>query len=368
MHSQNIHYNPALDHLRFFAAILIVVFHCANGSLVHDWHFDIGVPLFFTLSGYLFLGIGYEHKNEKIVYRKFIYNRILRIYPLVTVLFLMTAAVMDTFTVSDFINLLGLNFPGKIRDSWIVGDWGYQYLSFNWWTIGVEFTFYLLFPLIFNMYQKYSILFLIKLLGLIVFFKIFLFYSLLYDYGWKKLAICFNYSFFCNFDIFIVGMIVAYYEKQIFKNLFIQSILKSKLFFIGYVISMWMILINYINDVPIPLLNLVISVLCGVLIVSYQYVIFLNQKSFISVTLSKFGSISFSIYLLHNFVRTGLQGLGVEEWIINTFLIVLIQDQEIIQFVLLLFYIPIILMVSQVTFNIIESPFLNMRVKYFDNK
>ncbi len=365
MYSKNVNYISTLDHLRFFAAILIVIFHLANGELVHYWHFDIGVPLFFTLSGYLFFSIAYKHKNEKIIYGKFIYNRILRIYPLVTLLFLMSVVIMDNFTALDFINLFGLNFPGKVRDSWIVGDWGYQYLSFNWWTISVEFTFYLLFPLIFNAYRKYGIAILLKLLFLIIILKIFLFYSLLQDYGWKKLAISFNYSFFGNFDIFVIGMIVSYYEKQELKRKFIVYILKSRYFLTLYIALMWYLLINYLDDLPIPLSTSIMAVLCGGLIVLYQQAFSGAQESSVSKILSTLGSMSFSIYLLHDFIKSGLQGLGIEDWFLNTFLISLSANQEAIKFGLLLLYIPIILMISKMTFNVIEYPFLSMRVKYF---
>lgn len=62
MKSQNVSYMPELDHIRLFAALFITVFHLANGPLVHILHLDIGVPLFFALSGFLFFSIA----NKKI--------------------------------------------------------------------------------------------------------------------------------------------------------------------------------------------------------------------------------------------------------------------------------------------------------------
>lgn len=137
MRSTNINYIASLDHLRFLAAMLIVIFHLANGNFVHYMHLDIGVPLFFTLSGYLFFTIADNRKDSEILYWKFLYNRILRIYPLITLLFLMTVVLIDNFNALDFNNLFGLNLPGAPRESWIIGDWGYKYLSFNWWTVVV---------------------------------------------------------------------------------------------------------------------------------------------------------------------------------------------------------------------------------------
>jgi peptidoglycan/LPS O-acetylase OafA/YrhL len=271
---------------------------------------------------------------------------------------------MDNFTAIDFINLLGLNLPGKARHAWFVGDWGWEYLELNWWTVGVEFVFYLIFPLIFSIYRKLGIIFLFKLLFIIVTFKIFLFYSLLQEYGFKKLEICLKYSFFGNFDIFIIGMIAAYYQKQVQNNIII-TILKSKAFLILYIALMWSILIHHVNNIPIPCQACVLAILCAGLIVLYQRSLSNTQESFVSKILATLGSMSFSIYLLHSFVKTGLQGLGVDQWFIDTFLTSLIHDQEAIKFSLLTLYIPIILIISKITFDTIEKPFLSMRIKYF---
>lgn len=362
--SSNITYLPQLDHLRLFAAMLIVVFHLANGPFVHSMHFDIGVPLFFTLSGYLFFTIAANKESEEILYWKFLYNRILRIYPLVILLFLMTAVVMDTFTAIDFINLIGLNFPGKMRESWVIGDWGYQYISFNWWTIGVEFTFYLLFPFLFKFYKSFGLKFLINLLLLVILFKFLLYYTLLTEHGWKKLAISFNYSFFGNFDIFIIGMIIAVIARRLSNNSYLKSLLSSRIFFIGYILFMWEILIKFLDEIPIPLSTVLTASLCGILIVSYSFSFCNIKNKFLSNFLSSIGSLSFSIYLLHDFIKNGFKGMGLEDILLN-FLVYFNYNSVYNEYIILIFYIPMILIISKITFHTIELPFLNMRVNYF---
>jgi len=365
MISLNTGYIGALDHLRFFAAMLIAVFHLANGEFVHYMHLDIGVPLFFTLSGYLFFIIAYNQKEKEIIYWKFLYNRILRIYPLITLLFLLTVVIMDNFTALDFINLFGLNLPGKPRNSWASGDWGGQYLSFNWWTIGVEFTFYLLFPFIFKFYKKYGILFLVKLFIFIIILKFLLYYSFLEEYGWKKLGISFNYSFFGNFDIFIIGMIVAHWTNT--KTHAFYAIFSSKLFFIFYIVTMWYMIINFADELPLPLMTSYQALLCGGLIVLYQNAFCKIKDSFINKLLSTLGSTSFSVYLLHDFIKNGINSMGIGDLFLNMFVDPSKYSSEQLQFILLILYIPIILIMSNLSFNIIEEPFLSMRVKYFTN-
>lgn len=365
MHSKNIKYIPALDHLRFYAALLIVIFHLANGHFVHYMHFDIGVPLFFTLSGYLFFTIAYQKRDEEIIYWRFLYNRALRIYPLITLLFLMTVVIMNKFTALDFINLLGLNLPGKERDSWIIGDWGYQFLSFNWWTVGVEFIYYMLFPFIFKFYRKYGVKYLIQLLSLIVVLKFCLFEAFLNEYGWKKLAISFNYSFFTNFDIFIIGMIAAHYRHVSSTSpLFSVSDLGAKILFPFYVIVMWYILINFIDKTPIPISTSLNALLCSGLIILYQEIFRTTKENRLTKSLSSLGTISFSVYLLHDFIKTSIHAFGVEEKFMGLFS-PYITSADTFKFVSLILYVPIILVISSLAYNIIEKPFLDLRVKYF---
>lgn len=82
-------YLSRLDHLRFFAAALVVLFHYFHTqigdlrsgnpliSLVDEGH--TGIALFMVISGFIFTLIA---GNRHIRYAGFLKNRILRIYPL----------------------------------------------------------------------------------------------------------------------------------------------------------------------------------------------------------------------------------------------------------------------------------------------
>ncbi len=99
-----------LDHLRFFACVWVVVRHFRNASgvrntdiLNHENIFvkvialwqnagGMGVDIFFVLSGFLFAVI---IRDRKVIYHKFLYNRVLRIFPLfsLALMIIMTTAV-----------------------------------------------------------------------------------------------------------------------------------------------------------------------------------------------------------------------------------------------------------------------------------
>ncbi|WP_428829234.1 acyltransferase family protein [Paludibacterium yongneupense] len=189
---------------------MIVLFHVVGGPLVHRLHLDMGVPLFFTLSGFLFFRIA-AGKADPLHYWPFLKNRLLRIYPLVGFLFLADLALMREATALTYFNLFGLNLPGTGEITWSAGDWGYRYLAFNWWTVGVEVVFYLLFPFLFAAYRREGPAFLWRLLALIVVVRVGLYYTFLDEFGWKSLSIRLNYAVIGNLDIFIIGMLAGHY-------------------------------------------------------------------------------------------------------------------------------------------------------------
>ena len=116
MNSNNLPHLPRLDHIRFFAANLVFLFHFTHYYYLHwsplidhPWMGLIteghtGVGLFFTLSGFLFMLIALH--NPFIDYRRFISNRFLRIFPMYfTVFFIATSIGRDIFQPQDILYL-----------------------------------------------------------------------------------------------------------------------------------------------------------------------------------------------------------------------------------------------------------------------
>ncbi len=159
MKSRNIAYLPEVDHLRAFAALLIVFYHGLHlfrSRLLHDQPFEFShwistgnvalatiaeghtaVALFMVLSGFIFTWGAWGHR---VSYGAFVVNRVLRIYPLVLVLgFVGAAASHHRFTLGGFLHTLSplSDLPGGLS----LGPF-----SMLFWTIAVEFQFYLVFP------------------------------------------------------------------------------------------------------------------------------------------------------------------------------------------------------------------------------
>jgi len=144
----------ALDHVRAFAAFLVLVWHFCHGpvgypaspgysipysyspsffpfSILDEGH--TGVALFMVLSGYLFAKL---LSGKSINYRALIWNRVLRLLPLLAVVILIYGVVSvwrgGSLLQYSYDTALGLIFP---------------YLPGGGWSITVEFHYYLLLPL-----------------------------------------------------------------------------------------------------------------------------------------------------------------------------------------------------------------------------
>ncbi len=164
MRSRNIAYIAKLDHLRFFAAFLVIVYHyyhfqtgfyngfklpaviakSAGSALIIEGH--VGVSLFLVLSGFIFSAIGY---GKQINYKAFIANRLLRIMPLYG-LAIFVAAHLKPTTLAEWISSL------TFMSSFIPGVNDVR-VTPHLWTIAVEFQFYLIFPLIVVFLKRYGL-------------------------------------------------------------------------------------------------------------------------------------------------------------------------------------------------------------------
>lgn len=161
MKSSNFGYIPALDHLRGFAALLVLYFHGAH-FISHRLQFDspydpsnwpragnplsslfieghTAVSLFFVLSGFVFT-VGSLHKRIEFV--GFYRNRFLRTYPLF-LLFLGLGVAFYPQNVSLDGLARSLLFMANSEQAFDGGPF-----TFVAWSIAVEWQFYLLFPLL----------------------------------------------------------------------------------------------------------------------------------------------------------------------------------------------------------------------------
>ncbi len=149
---------PALDGIRGFAALAVTATHlCVSfGLLPYAPLGSIGVTVFFALSGYLISRMWYRRDDSPHSYRQFIRRRLVRLVPAVMALTLIGASALVAFG--------GAPAALATRDAALAlfqltafasafGSRPHQ--SFDpTWSLTVEWTFYLVFPLVLGFVRR----------------------------------------------------------------------------------------------------------------------------------------------------------------------------------------------------------------------
>ena len=156
-----------LNSLRFFAAMLVLVFHCNDGLRQIDerlfLHFPIlqkgwfAVDYFFILSGFLITALALIEKQttHSFSVRRFFMRRVLRIFPLyylsvflgmILIGWIYPRLYQEKFFDFNILDVLGYYIfflPNLVAVTWEnIGP------TYSLWSIGVEEQFYLVFPLL----------------------------------------------------------------------------------------------------------------------------------------------------------------------------------------------------------------------------
>jgi len=155
---------PALDGIRGLAILTVTAYRFNIGPDYDQFpgsllfrvlhHGDVGVDLFFVLSGFLITGILFDAKGTDRYFRNFYARRALRIFPLYYgFLFatLVAAPAMfgswgNLYPEADanqaWLWLYGANFLVGIRGQWCLGSFD------HFWSLSIEEQFYLIWPLV----------------------------------------------------------------------------------------------------------------------------------------------------------------------------------------------------------------------------
>ena len=289
-HDQRKDHHKALDGLRGWAVLLVLLGHAANQGLA-PWIADgflargkLGVYLFFLISAYLLdkqiISVWMQGKSNLDYWRYYILRRVLRIFP---------PFVMALF-VFRFVNEMGLNVViDDLKEIW-------EHLTLRrgdhiFWSISTEFRYYLLSPLLIFVFAR--------------FFK------------WNKVAVYTAISFgilatiignlqldlprfstLRYLSIFLIGTGLAFFETQSprsFNILLSHSFSKFIAAVAGVAFVIWgQLATNFTH----PSVYLPAALLWGILLLA-------SKKegwwgTFLSWTPFRFiGTISYSLYLLH---------------------------------------------------------------------
>jgi len=288
---------PSLNGIRAICIISVIGSHakfCSNfpGKLEQVWDHlfngNIGVNIFFTLSGFLIthLLILEERDNGKISLKQFYIRRILRIFP-VYFLLLLTYFLLQVFHVFYFSTM-----------DWVTSltytkNFGYgQFVDGHLWSLAVEEQFYLIWPFLFRFVSREKRIWI--LISTIILCPVVR--ALSYKYLNTQFTL---FSFFTNVDCIMIGCLGAIFLPEIINILkrINPNILRSGCILL--IIITWYLQLHFIAGIiTLPLAKTFISFSACLLIISFGFTPsgfgykFLNLRA-----VNYLGILSYSIYI-----------------------------------------------------------------------
>lgn len=347
-------YWVGLDHVRALAALLVFSWHFMHGSqglpvphegapaffplaLFDEGH--TGVAVFMTLSGYLFAKI---LDGRAMSYPRFLWNRLLRLAPLLIFTRLIEAALIWRAH-GDLHAFAQSLVRGLILPAWTNGGW----------SIAVELHFYLLLPFIMALCRR-DRRWLIVLLCLAIMLR-----WKLYDSG-VDVGFWSYWTIVGHIDEFLLGILCFVYRRELANR---GSLVAAM--FLAFCAIYWSFDVAggfyHLNDrgreatriwIILPTLE---GLAYGSAIALYDAHCSRNPGKF-SMFVARTGSVSYSLYLLHSFLYP-----PVVNWLIAHGV------------TLASFYVWLGLSIAAffslyplgwASFHLIEAPFLRLRMRY----
>lgn len=241
-----------LNYLRFFAATQVMLFHTVkhmNVVLAGKAGFLLeffmrafpGVSVFFMISGFLITN-SFLHKSE---WKRYAFNRFLRIYPALWVCLLFTLLNLvvngfvnkDTIFTKEFVIwFVGqLTFFQQYTPAFFRG-YGNGCPNGSLWTIPVEVSFYVLLPLLFIIFrnlfskQSFSVLFTVLLC------LSYILHGLYYDTESSNMLMkVFSYSLIPHFWYFALGSLFCLHFNKLYSFIRGRFLIFFAVYFVMYI-------------------------------------------------------------------------------------------------------------------------------------
>lgn len=349
MKSSSGQYFIGLDHIRGMAAFIVFTWHFLHMAVGHSGLPPVfplsilaeghtGVSLFMALSGYLFAKL---LDNKRIIYSKFIWNRCLRLLPLLIIVVTLVG-IEQYFLGRDMLAYMKKVVEGAVM--WTLPNGG--------WSITVEFHFYAVLPVLLFLTKKSKY----SMLGVLM--CVLMARTALYLRNGQVQGLSYL-TIIGHIDQFILGIMAFQLRKYIaHKHALFVAIFVSFAAFYSYFDNIG----GYHGNPSFPSPNPIWIYLPTIEGLAYASLIAWYDNSFqhSSGKASKFfaaiGTYSYSIYLLHFFVVFKMAKL------INSYLV----DLSNVYMALILAVPCFLLMVpiGYLSYRFIELPFLKFRTKY----
>lgn len=331
-------YFKQLDGIRGVAVLLVILYHwLPSVKIIHNWNFGPnGVLIFFVLSGFLITRILLIEKDKQkgvtTIFKKFYYNRILRIFPIYyLLLFFLFALNFETVRKEILWHFFyGSNILYVLNQKYSNG------LS-HLWSLSVEEQFYIVWPFFVLLISKTK-----EKWFFILSIIIGIFFNLLLTNSFVNGSLLMP----ARVDAFGWGGLLAYIHLR---HKDFNATLNKYLFILPFVVLLFIAMNLFSFGKYSTLSSSVFYIICfffiGKGVVGYKGVL---GKFLINRPLIFIGKISYGIYLYHNLMQ----------WLVPYFAKMLgipfpSQDKEFLRFII---YFVFTIIVSTLSWYIIEKP------------
>jgi len=350
-------YFPELDGLRFFAFLLVFIHHHSLFAKIpylsilntNGW---IGVDLFFALSAFLFtkLLIAEYNKTKTISFKKFYIRRIFRIWP-IYFLFIGFSVALYFFIKGSIENSIGIRIIGlfTFSDNIMTAIYGYNPMPYvaHLWTITYEEQFYIFIPIIILLLVRSSVKTkLISLISVFILFNVIRFALIANKVPHPAIWVL----PITHFESIVLGIAIGFGGFDILLK-------RIKPLLVGLIGIIFFVLLCFLPN---------INNISNWLNVSYSFVGISTSMVLFSVSNSNclkkifsrelfvfLGKRSYGLYLYH------LLGNGVAAYIIKH--ITILPSNLLASF---LYSLTFTIIVSIISYKIVETPFLKWKKKF----
>jgi len=350
MKSSSGKYFIGLDHVRAVALIMVFTWHFIhihNGHLAPPPIFPLsllteghtGVAIFMVLSGYLFAKL-LDGKN--IIYISFIWNRFLRLAPLLLVVIIIVG-FQKYFRGEDLFYYAKSIFAGIITPT----------LPNGGWAITVEFHFYLMLPILLFLTNKwkYSLIF-VLLIAIII--RIYLYQH------FGTIQILSYLTIIGRIDQFLLGILAYQFRRNISGRHFLVlcSLFMFAVFY-WYFDSQGGFYMNqsYPSPSAIWIYMPTIEGVAYALAIAWYDSSFKHSTGKVSRFISLIGTYSYSIYLLHFFVVFELSS-AIDRYIVD------LSNINIAMLFSIFCFFLVMMPIGYLGYTFFEAPFIKFRKRY----
>ena len=312
---ERISFRNDIQILRGIAVISVILFHLDKNIFKFGY---LGVDIFFVISGFVISNLVYSKLADKtFILSNFFFMRFRRIVPAL-ISYLLFVQIILYFNVdhqnviqNTKTSLYSLLFLANVHISQYLEyftDDSSKNLVINLWSLSVEEQFYLVFPFIAIFFSRYKINKQLILYCLLIFSSFVSMTHIFYDTlsFFEKIFLNYqNYLFYSPLTRvweFILGVLAMflnnlYLEKKLAKN-FKKF---GSILFLFLILSIYFDLI-YINDlIRMSAANLITFM---ILIANFEFKL---KKNLITIFLIFSGNISYSLYLFHQGILSGIR-------------------------------------------------------------